>query len=158
MDLSRTHLLLWRHAEAEEGYPDHLRALTPDGVRQAQRMARWLNEYLPAKAVLLSSPALRTQQTIGAFSCAFETHPLLAVDSTPGGVLRCCGWDNPPPRQPVTLIVGHQPTLGQVAALLLTGESAPWSVRKGALWWLTQREKDGQTQTILRAVIDPEFL
>lgn len=156
--MSRTHLLLWRHAEAEEGYPDHLRALTPDGVRQAQRMAHWLNEHLPPKAVLLSSPALRTQQTIGAFSRAFEAHPSLAVGSTPGDVLRCCGWANPSPRQPTTLIVGHQPTLGQVAALLLTGEAAPWSVRKGALWWLTQREKDGQTQTILRAVIDPEFL
>ncbi|EQD80848.1 phosphohistidine phosphatase, SixA, partial [mine drainage metagenome] len=51
-----------------------------------------------------------------------------------------------------------QPTLGETAAWLLTGEVAPWSVRKGALWWLTQRERNGQPQLILHAVIDPELI
>ena len=32
-------LLLWRHAEAEDGFPDAERRLTPRGEQQAQRMA-----------------------------------------------------------------------------------------------------------------------
>ena len=34
-------LLLWRHAEAVEGSPDHARELTERGQRQARRMATW---------------------------------------------------------------------------------------------------------------------
>ena len=35
-------LILWRHAEAEPGAPDHGRRLTPKGEKQAARMAAWL--------------------------------------------------------------------------------------------------------------------
>ena len=53
------------------------------------------------------------------------------------------------------LVVGHQPTLGEVAALLLSGKEASWSIKKGALWWLTRRERFGAAQTVLRAVVPP---
>ena len=32
-------LILWRHAEAEDGYPDLERALTEKGHEQAKKMA-----------------------------------------------------------------------------------------------------------------------
>ena len=41
-------LIIWRHAEAEEGSPDMSRKLTARGRRQAARMAKWLNLRLPA--------------------------------------------------------------------------------------------------------------
>jgi phosphohistidine phosphatase len=56
------------------------------------------------------------------------------------------------------LVVGHQPTLGEVAAFLLSGEEAPWSMRKGAVWWLTSRDRGAGAAVTLRAVIGPEFL
>ena len=56
------------------------------------------------------------------------------------------------------VVVGHQPTLGRVAALLLTGDAADWSVRKGALWWFTYRIRNGNTETVLRAVIAPDLV
>jgi phosphohistidine phosphatase len=56
------------------------------------------------------------------------------------------------------LVVGHQPTLGEVAAFLLTEDEASWSVRKGAVWWLTNRVRHGVSSTVVKVVIAPEFV
>jgi phosphohistidine phosphatase len=54
------------------------------------------------------------------------------------------------------LVVGHQPTLGQAAALALTGDAAEWTIRKGAIWWLERRDRD--EEPLVRAVISPDLL
>ena len=51
------------------------------------------------------------------------------------------------------VIVGHQPTLGEVAAALLGAEEG-LAIRKGAAWWFA--EKGGSV--LLRAVVDAEVL
>ena len=56
---------------------------------------------------------------------------------------------------PPVLVIGHQPTLGQAAALALTGRVEDWTVQKGAIWWLTAR--DGN-EAMVRAVIAPDLL
>jgi len=56
------------------------------------------------------------------------------------------------------LVVGHQPTLGQVAAMLLGGQSGEVSVRKGAILWFSTRQRDGLAETVLKAVLDPDTL
>ena len=56
-------LLLWRHAEAEEGEDDLRRALTERGVRQARRMAAWIRARQLKDLRIVVSPAVRTQQT-----------------------------------------------------------------------------------------------
>ena len=66
-------LILWRHAEAEPGSPDSERALTAKGEKQAERMARWLRARLPDNAVVLASPARRTQKTVRALTDEFKT-------------------------------------------------------------------------------------
>ena len=106
-------LILWRHAEAEPGEPDLGRRLTAKGIRQAERMAKWLDRHLPATTRVLSSPADRTQQTALALKRKFRVVPDLAPGASPAAVLAAAGW--PDAREPV-LIVGHQPTLGEVAA------------------------------------------
>ena len=40
-------LILWRHAEAEDGENDMKRALTKRGLHQAVLMAGWLKSQLP---------------------------------------------------------------------------------------------------------------
>ena len=65
------------------------------------------------------------------------------------------GW--PDARDPV-LIIGHQPTLGSVASFLLAGEEAYWAVRKGAVWWLSNRDRAGNAPVVLRVVIGPDFI
>ena len=56
-------LLLWRHAEAEDGFPDETRKLTPRGEQQAKQMAKWINKHAPKDLRIIASPALRCQQT-----------------------------------------------------------------------------------------------
>ena len=65
-------LLLWRHAEAVDGTPDHTRELTPRGLKQARRMARWLDTNRPKQLRVLVSPTMRTRQTAAAFADDFE--------------------------------------------------------------------------------------
>ena len=151
-------LILWRHAEAfemREVQDDLDRALTPKGERQALRVAAWLNRQLPASTRVLVSPARRTQQTATPLERKFKTSPALAPDATVEALLHAARW--PDAREPV-LVIGHQPTLGLVAAYLLSGQAQAWPVRKGAAWWLRGREREGELQVVLHAVIAPELV
>ena len=132
-------LILWRHAEAVDGFPDQSRALTKKGLHQAERMAAFLNLHLPPDTRILVSPALRAQQTASALTKNFTTEPAIGVHATPKAVLNAAGW--PLGNRP-TLIVGHQPWLGEVAALLMTGTIENWSVKKGSIWWFSHRDRD----------------
>jgi len=80
-------LILWRHADAEPGEPDSERALTAKGVRQAERMAAWLDGHLPDRCRILVSPAERAQQTARALGRNFRTVPELAPGASAAAVL-----------------------------------------------------------------------
>lgn len=150
-------LLLWRHAEAHpaaEGQDDLDRALTAKGERQARRMAGWLDARLAHGTRILVSPALRCRQTAEALGRPFRVTAELAPDGDVASLLAAARW----PRSPVpVLVVGHQPTLGQAAAALLAGVEQPWSVRKGAVWWLRRRSRDG-SGVLVHAVQAPDGL
>jgi len=45
-----------------------------------------------------------------------------------------------------------------VASYLLAGEAAPWSIRKAAVWWLSNRKRDGEASVVLKVAIGPDFL
>jgi len=148
-------LILWRHAEAEPGEPDLGRRLTAKGIKQAERVAGWLDGHLPDTTRILASPADRAQQTALALKRKFRTADELAPGATASAVLSVAGW--PDARESV-LVVGHQPTLGELASLLLAGEELPWSIRKGAVWWLSNRVRDGVPAVVLKVVIGPDFV
>jgi phosphohistidine phosphatase len=151
-------LILWRHAEAvpeREGLSDLDRPLTPKGERQAQRMAQWLNQRLAHSTRILASPALRCQQTVKALSRSFKTLDTLAPDGNGEALLTAARW--PLGNEPV-LVVGHQPTLGLVASQVLTDRPQPWAIKKGAVWWLRNRDREGLAQAVLQAVMGPDCL
>ena len=148
-------LLLWRHAEAVDGSPDHGRELTERGLKQARKMAAWLELNRPKKLRVLASPTVRTRQTAAAFTDDFEIVPALGPECGVADLLAASGW---PDASGATLLVGHQPGLGRLAALLLSGSEADWTIKKGALWWFTNRVRDNESQTVLRAVIPAELL
>ena len=145
-------LILWRHADAEDRVPDAARALTAKGEKQARRTAAWLKERLPKGARVMASPAKRAQQTAQALTRRFETHAGIGTNAAPQSILDAAGW---PDADGTVVIVGHQPTLGQAAALALTGKPAEWNLKKSALWWLESR---GRGDVIIRAVIAPDML
>ena len=148
-------LILWRHAEAEDGTNDMQRQLTARGRKQAEAAAKWLRKHMPDHARLLVSPAVRTRQTAEALQDEYTVVPDIAPGASAEAVLEAAGWAE---GDGTVLVVGHQPTLGRAAALALAGSSMPWTVRKGGLWWLARRERDEDEQVIVRAVINPEFL
>jgi phosphohistidine phosphatase len=148
-------LILWRHAEAEDGVPDGDRALTRKGHKQAAAVAAWLCDRLPKRARILVSPATRAQQTAAALEQPFTTTREIGVGASATDLVEAAGW---PDAGGTVVIVGHQPTLGRVAALLITGDEADWVIKKGALWWLTRRVRDGDGEVVLRAVIGPDLV
>jgi phosphohistidine phosphatase len=151
-------LILWRHAEAydaEPGASDMQRALTPKGQKQARRMADWLTAQLPEGCKILASPALRTLQTVEPLGRKFKIVPELAPGASAADVLRAANW--PLAREPV-LVVGHQPTLGQVAALLLSGKAQQWEMKKANAWWLAQRDPQDPDSLYLKAVMAPDLV
>ena len=62
------------------------------------------------------------------------------------------------PGEGSVLVAGHQPTLGRVAALVLTGQEQSWSVKKGSVWWLSLRDREEPGHVLLRAVMTPQLL
>ena len=156
-------LILWRHAEAEapvEGMDDLSRSLTPKGERQAARMAAWLDAHLPEGTRVLVSPARRTEQTTKALGRKYKLREVLVPSTSVKDVLTLLKWDDqtgPHLKGPV-LLVGHQPYLGQLVAKLLKMEEDSCPVRKGAVWWLRTRVRQGQLQTVLLTVACPELI
>jgi len=147
-------LILWRHAEAETGEIDQLRALTPKGARHASRVGAWLDRQLPAQCRILSSPATRCVQTVEALGRKFSTVDALNTDATPEAVLEASGW--PSARLPV-VIVGHQPVLGQVAALLFSGTPHEWKIRKGSLLWIANKDEQ-EPAPFVRLAAGPDMI
>lgn len=148
-------LILWRHAEAEDGTPDLTRPLTAKGHKQARRMADWLASQLPEGCKILVSPAVRTLQTVEPLGRKFKVVNALAPEATPEAVLQAANWPNS--KEPV-LVVGHQNTLGQVAALLLCGQPQDWEVKKNSVWWFVQREPKDADSIYLKAVMTTDLI
>jgi phosphohistidine phosphatase len=167
-------LILWRHAEAEDSdgnTPDAKRRLTPRGEKQARKMAAWLNDRLPSSGTtVLVSPTERTQQTAHALGLPFEIEPKIGIGADCADLLAAAGWldtgkrkvsrgvTGGNPRGSTAIIVGHQPTLGRLAALLLSGSENDWAFKKGAIWWFSRRTREGEDQMVLRAMMGSDLI
>ncbi len=154
-------LILWRHAEAEDLQEtddacgaDLSRRLTAKGEKQAVRMAAWLDRQLPQGVKIWCSPAVRTEQTVLALQRKYRVRDELGPDRSADELLQLVQW---PQVGQTALVIGHQPTLGRVIARLLNLQDVDCSVKKGAVWWLRQRQRNGQAQTVLLTVQTPEF-
>lgn len=151
-------LILWRHAEAIDldlVGDDMLRTLSSKGDKQAARMAAWLDRQLPDGARIWASPAARTDQTAQALGRKFKTHAAIAPLGSVDDLLELVQW---PHGKGCVLVVGHQPTLGQTISRLLGLNESECAIKKGAVWWLRYREREGIGQTVVVTVQSPELL
>jgi phosphohistidine phosphatase len=151
-------LILWRHAEAHdpvEGENDLVRRLTAKGEKHAVRMAQWLDQQLPEGTRILCSPAVRAEQTVHALGRKYKVRDALSPGASVQDVLETAGW--PDAKYPV-LLIGHQPSFGLVVSQLMGMGNAPCAIRKGAVWWLRGRQREGQDQTVILSVTTPERL
>jgi phosphohistidine phosphatase len=151
-------IVLWRHAEAvdwQEGCDDLDRVLTARGYKQAIRMAEWLDRQLPESTRIYSSPARRCEDTVCRLDRKYKIHKDLLPESSTDNILTSLQWPN---AKGTVLIVGHQPMIGQIVAQSLGLKDSACAVRKGSVWWLRSRERDGQRQTVLVAVQSVDML
>ncbi len=115
-------LLLLRHAKAEPGGPDqddHDRALTERGLADAAAMARYLKAkaYLPDR--ILCSTSTRTRQTAAPVLRQVPA-PIVYVETlyhAPPGRILALAQDADDAHH-VLLVIGHNPGLEQIAAML----------------------------------------
>ena len=148
-------LILWRHAEAEDGFPDTARKLTEKGLDQAKRMSGWLKSRLPENTLVIVSPTRRTQQTAAALKSDFVTSAEIGPSAGVKNILTAANW---PISENAVVIVGHQPTLGEVASYLVPVIPLGLSVKKGSVWWIQCQKKKNIIEPVLHAVIYPEML
>ncbi|HRB28912.1 MAG: histidine phosphatase family protein [Nitrosomonas sp.] len=146
-------LILWRHAEAEEGFPDSARQLTVRGRAQAKQMAIWLRARLPENTEVLVSPTSRTQQTASTLEFDFKTIDIIAPGATVQDILTAADWPN---KQGAVIIVGHQPTLGEVIHHLIRDVPTRLKVKKSSVWWIKKDKND--IEPLLKVVIYPDVL
>jgi len=122
-------LVLMRHAKSAypDGLADHERPLAPRGEREATLAGDWLRENLPTIGGVLCSSAVRTRQTLARTMIDAPTSYLDTLyGATPGTMLaQINGADD---TVPALLVVGHEPTVSQLAL----GLSSPTSDRRAA--------------------------
>jgi phosphohistidine phosphatase len=98
---------------------------------------------------------VRTQQTAEALKLPFETNRKIGPEACVSELIAASGW---PHANGAVLIVGHQPSLGRMAPCCWPARRPTGASRRARLWWLTNRVRRGDTQTVLRAMIPVELL
>jgi phosphohistidine phosphatase len=150
-------LVLWRHAQAQDRTPggdDMKRRLSPRGEKQAAHMASWLERQLPEGSRIFASPSVRTDQTVKVLGRKFKLCPGLGPDASAAELLKLVGW---PHSKGATLLLGHQPQLGQLVSELMGWPATDCEIKKGAVCWLRKREGQGAIKTVVVAVQSPWF-
>lgn len=118
-------LLLLRHAKtesAEPGKEDHARVLVERGRKDAARIGAYMATHALIPDRVLLSPAARTQETWKHMAGAMRPAPGAKTldqiyDATPHDILAAI-IDTQPAMHSL-LIVGHNPTLQEVALMLI---------------------------------------
>jgi len=121
-------LILLRHAEALptiSGSDDHDRPLSPRGEQEAQAAGRWLAEHGARPDRLLCSPAQRTRRTAELATRTIAPGAAIGLseeiyEATPGELLALL--DQHADARCV-LLVGHNPGIERLVALLVEGRS-----------------------------------
>jgi len=123
-------LILLRHAHAEPAAPgqaDLDRPLSPEGLAEAEAAGRWLAAHDLVPDCVLCSPARRTRETLEAVLAAVGyVEQRLApevYEATPGALIALADAHRDAER---LLIVGHNPGLERLAALLHSGQSGDY--------------------------------
>jgi phosphohistidine phosphatase len=157
------HLYLVRHAIAEEkgsAWPDDSkRPLSDDGIKKWRRQAAGLVTLDARPDLILTSPFTRARQTADYLAAAWPKAPkvveldALRADARPRDVPKALERFA---KHASLALVGHEPHLGELAALLV-GFKTPQPFRKGGVaridvsilpppagsgslqWWLTPR-------------------
>lgn len=118
-------VFLIRHAKAEGGEPDELRALNEHGRAQARALGERLAGDGVQPDAVISSPLLRARQTAEAIAKATGAEAEVDERLAPGATaddLRSVVRG----RGATVVVVGHQPDCGEIAAAVTGGPEPPF--------------------------------
>jgi phosphohistidine phosphatase len=120
-------LLLVRHAQAAAGSIDENRPLTDEGARGAAVIGSWLAQEGMVPGRVLVSPARRAAQTweLAAASLSSDPQPVFdqrIYDNTAQALLAAIR--ETPEEVQVVAVVGHNPSMAELALLLDDGRGA----------------------------------
>jgi len=120
-------LILLRHAKAEPQAPggnDFERVLTHEGANDAEKIGRLLAEAGAKPTRIVSSPAARAlataERALPAFGDVTVVQDQEIFEATPGALLEVLARHRDTGE---LLVVGHNPSLSELAGLLLYGRS-----------------------------------
>ena len=119
-------LILLRHAHADSpaGVADPARPLSPTGRAEARDAGAWLRDHGLRPDRILCSPAQRTRETLAVLGEGFDGVETRIEDAiygaTPGTLAALVDAHAD---APVLLLVGHNPGLEELAALMASGQS-----------------------------------
>jgi phosphohistidine phosphatase len=123
-------LILLRHAHAEPanaGQADIDRPLSPEGLAEAEAAGRWLAEHKLVPDCVLCSPARRSRETLeavlGAVGYVDQRLDERIYEATPGTLAELADEHRDADR---LLLVGHNPGLEHLAALMHSGQSGDY--------------------------------
>ncbi len=153
-------LWLMRHGKAEdrsESGKDRDRALTAEGLRRVTEVGRGLAVLDAAIGAIWTSPYRRARQTAEAvaralnFRSRLQATDALAPESDPGEILDELEVSE---LAGAVLLVGHQPHLGTLLGLLVTGGPAEIPLPKACLAHLeTRGNRSGTLRAFLPAAL-----
>lgn len=120
-------LILLRHAHAESavaGQDDIDRPLSREGLAEAEAAGKWLKAHGHLPDRIITSPARRTRETLEQVLLALgyveQRQDRRVYDATPGTLMQVADEHR---EQARVMLVGHNPGLEQMAALLASGQS-----------------------------------
>jgi phosphohistidine phosphatase SixA len=123
-------LILLRHAHAVSALPgqaDLDRPLSPEGLAEAEAAGRWLAEHGLVPDCALCSPARRTRETLeavlGVVGYVDQRLEPSIYEATPGALIALADAHCDTER---LLVIGHNPGLEQLVALLHSGQSGDY--------------------------------
>jgi phosphohistidine phosphatase len=158
-------LYLIRHAIAEDRSAegsDEDRALTPRGKARMLRASEGLRKLKVQPELILTSPLRRARETAEILAKALSDAPVepmaeLAAGIDPGQAARALRAHA---RAKELALVGHQPGLGLLASLLLTGSATSLEIdlRKGGVVCIEAELSEGEAKSSLLWLATPKLL
>ena len=123
-------LILLRHAHAEPSLPDQAdmdRPLSAEGIAEAEAAGRWLASQKLVPDCVLCSPSRRTRETLeavlGVVGYVEQRVEGSLYEASPGALIALADGHVEVER---LMLVGHNPGLEQLAALLHSGQSGDY--------------------------------
>lgn len=149
-----------RAAWAARGLSDGERPLTGDGRRKTRRAAKGLRTLLPGLGLLAASPLLRARQTADILAKRFpRARRAERAELMPSaGPQEAARWLRTL-KSPTVAVVGHEPHLSRLAALLLAGRREPFTLlKKGGAALLRFEGPCRPGQGVLESLLQPKTL